>query len=452
MGKISLKKKMTYLHLTKLLLTVLLVCYCLFLLFYADLPKKLVLDARLEFSRLVTAFEDGRTEELENYKGVYLHNDGTVMKSTLEEYKEGEKVNLHRFSSVGFTGYQNKTHFFQSPVVLDGEQKGILVVEYSFGVGSILKYMGNGVFLPLLVLLLGIITVIMYERKLIIQDILNPAEELTVVMKQILKQDYQTRITYEYSGVMSELCHDLEALRDELCHTRQNEEKMKRSEKELLACISHDLKTPLASISGYVEGIKNRVVKTPEEIDSYLNIVMKKVTFISKLIDDILEHSKTELNEFSIEPAEVYSGGIFREILSDLSIDTARNGFLFTYSQIPDVIIYADKHRLSQAVNNIVGNSMKYTEKGGTIHVEFEVFDKELVVSIQDTGKGISVSDLPFIFDKFYRGEKARTLNIPGSGLGLNISRYIIEQHGGRIECDSVLDQGTTIRFSLKLI
>lgn len=452
MGKINLKRRITCLHMIELLLTILLACYSLFLLFYADLPKRLTLDARLEFSQLVTALEEGRTEELEQYQGIYLSNDGTVLKSTLKEYKEGRRYNLGQFSSLDFTGYHAGEHFFQSPVVSGNELNGILIVYYPFGVSSILKYIGNWIFLPLIMLLLGIAAAMIYERKLVIHDILDPAEELTFVIKQILKQDYQTLITYEYSGLMSELCHDLETLRDELYHTRLNEAKMKRSEKELLACISHDLKTPLASISGYVEGIKNQVVKTPDEIDYYLNIVMKKVKFISKLIDDILEHSKTELNEFSVNLSEIYSGEIFREILTDLSIDTARNGFVFTYSPIPEVLVYADKHRLSQAVNNIVGNSMKYTEKGGTIHVEFEVFDKELVISVQDTGKGISVGDLPFIFDKFYRGEKARTLNIPGSGLGLNISKYIIEQHGGQIECDSVLNQGTTIRFSLKLV
>lgn len=452
MGKADLKKRITCLHILQILFTVLLICYGLFLLLHADIPKKMTLEARLDFAQLTDAFEKGHTDALEHYRGVYLSTDGTVIKSTLPDYKEGSRIDLHRFSSADFSGYHDGDHFFQTPIISDGQQIGVLAVVYSFHTAGTLKSLGIGLFLPLILLFLAVTAAIVYERRLIIQDILVPAEELSAVMKQILEHDYQTKLSYEYSGVMSELCHDLEALRDELYHTCQNEEKMKRSEKELLACISHDLKTPLSSISGYVEGIKNQVVKTPDEIAQYLNIIMKKVKFISKLIDDILEHSKTELNEFTVEPEEVYSGSLFREILEDLSIDTARNGYEFAYENIPDVMVYADKHRLAQAMNNLVGNSMKYMNRGGAIHIDFQLYDKELVVSVKDNGKGISVKDLPFVFDKFYRGEKARTLNIPGSGLGLNITRYIIEQHGGRIECDSVLNEGTTIRFSLRLL
>ena len=116
-----------------------------------------------------------------------------------------------------------------------------------------------------------------------------------------------------------------------------------------------------------------------------------------------------------------------------------------------------DPDRIAPAGQNIVSNSVKYGGNHLQIEVEFEILEQEkerkiLIVSIRDNGKGIEATDLPFVFDLFYRGNKARTQNIPGSGMGLNIAKYIVEKHGGNMECDSIVGLGTTVSFSIPIL
>ncbi len=132
--------------------------------------------------------------------------------------------------------------------------------------------------------------------------------------------------------------------------------------------------------------------------------------------------------------------------------DIQGSGLELKVDEIPDVLLDIAPDRIFQVFQNIIGNSIKYTPKGGFIHIKFEQCRDALAVEITDNGQGIAATDIPFVFDRFYRGEKARTQKeIGGSGLGLSIVRSIIERYGGRVECDSVLGQGTSIRFLLPL-
>ncbi|WP_041710793.1 sensor histidine kinase [Clostridium pasteurianum] len=119
--------------------------------------------------------------------------------------------------------------------------------------------------------------------------------------------------------------------------------------------------------------------------------------------------------------------------------------------KIPNLVLNGDKKRLSQVMYNLVSNSIKYSKKGGTISIFFENTGRYIKVYVKDTGIGISSADIPFIFNKFYRAEKCRNQNIPGSGLGLSISKYILEAHGGFINCVESSSNGTTICFALPI-
>lgn len=119
--------------------------------------------------------------------------------------------------------------------------------------------------------------------------------------------------------------------------------------------------------------------------------------------------------------------------------------------EIPNVLLKVDKKRISEVIYNLVSNSIKYSKESSEISVYFEVTSNYLKVYVKDTGRGIASSDVPYIFNKFYRGEKSRNQNIPGSGLGLLISKYIVEAHGGFIECTGSLSKGTTMCFSLPI-
>lgn len=451
MGEVSIRKKMGMVSAVLIALIAAMAAYTLYLFGTLDSGSVILRDARITFHALEEQIAQGNLEALEDYRGVYIGNDGYVMKSTVPAYQEGSYAGLMRFSSVDGLTQERGKKYYEAPVLKSGVQVGTLIVELEAYKKTVFYNYGLLPFLPLFAIALAIIMLLILERRLQKRDVFDPVDELLAVTQKIRSNDFTTPISYDYGGEIGSLCHEVEALRDELAFAKKNGERLKKNEKELLACISHDLKTPLSSVSGYVEGIRSRVVTEQERIDRYLDIVIQKVKFISKLIDDILEQSKAELNEFPVVLDEVYASELFREIFNDLSMDVIKAGYTFTCGNIPDVMVYADRQRITQVLQNIISNAMKYTPDGGSIHAELGVYGRELVISIKDNGRGIAVNDQPFIFDKFYRGEKERNMDVPGSGLGLAIARYIVECHGGSIECDSILEEGTVIRFSVRL-
>ncbi|MDO5558504.1 MAG: HAMP domain-containing sensor histidine kinase [Oscillospiraceae bacterium] len=354
-----------------------------------------------------------------------------------------KSVNLHTLGSSG-------QKLYTVPLVRDGVQFATLAVDISTG-----RYTAGFVqLLPVLLLTLlilaGSFTAFFIILNTLKNDIFAPVKQLHTSTKSILSGNTGNEVRYDYDGEIGTLCHDFELMRAQLRDSFEREERMKSDEKLLMASISHDLKTPLATVQGYLESICLDIV-IGDQAKQYAIRALDKTMLLSKMTNDILEHSKAELNQLSINPEEVYSGRFFGEMLEGLASDAKTNGFTLTYSDIPDIIISLDRMRISQVMENLIGNAVKYGHKNGSINVDFSLEDNFLHVSVRDNGPGIPAVDLPFIFDKFYRGDKARTMNVPGSGLGLSIVRYIVSQHGGSIECDSVLGEGTCFEFCLKI-
>ena len=370
--------------------------------------------------------------------------DGKVIYSQGMEYNRGQLLNLHKLSIINASAYE-----YIIPVSQNNKQFGILLIKLNEKEYSKPIFYSVLLGFPVIFNLFVIIAFLYLLVKLLKQDVFYPIGELHTITKKIMDGDLSSPLIYDYDGEIGTLCHDFELMRSELQDSFKREQELKKKETLLLASISHDLKTPLASISGYVEGILYDVVEEKEDIKKYANIILNKAISLDKLVDDILEHSKTHLNQFTIIKREVYAKEFFDSLLWELSQDAQQKGFEFTYDSVPNILLSLDSKRIAQVIRNLTDNAMKYSQQFGKIHISFRLLDNMLIVSVKDNGKGISAADLPFIFDEFFRGDKARTQGIGGSGLGLNISKYIVEKHGGKIECDSILGVGTTITFSL---
>ncbi|MCH1966104.1 HAMP domain-containing histidine kinase [Paeniclostridium sordellii] len=392
------------------------------------------------------------------YNYAFINLKGEVIFSSLKDFKKEFRVNLENdigydnsFIQRASNGILNKLVRYSTPLVINNVQKGTIIIDVPI---EILENDYNyKKFIPLWIMLItiGLITIII--KRLIKVDMINPIKDIHKSAKNILRGNYNCKISYDYHGEVGEFCHDFEAMRDEIIVSKEKEERLRRSEKELLACISHDLKTPLSSILGYVEGIRDGIVCDEEGIKRYSNIIIKKSKELSKLIDDILEQSKTELNEMKIERKEMYSNDYLVETLMDISIDVAnKNMKLNVLGKIPRALIYIDEKRMNQVISNIISNAIKYSDLGKVIDIWVDDDINSITVNIKDYGSGISIGDIPFVFNKFYRGEKHRNTNISGSGLGLSISKYIVESHGGVIKCNSSLEEGTTISFTIPKI
>ena len=226
-----------------------------------------------------------------------------------------------------------------------------------------------------------------------------------------------------------------------------------KDNKELISNISHDLKTPITAIKGYVEGIRDGVADTPEKMDKYIRTIYNKATDMDKLIDELFLYSKLDSNSMNYSFAKLDLKEYFEDCVDEISLDLESKGIAFMYrNYVPEgTMIIADPEQLKRVINNIVGNSVKYM---GTEPGRIGIFIKDepefIQIEIQDNGKGIAKNELPHIFERCYRTDASRNSSKGGSGLGLSIAKKIIEEHGGKIWAVSVEGQGTTMCFVLR--
>lgn len=406
---------------------------------------------RVDFSSLLHQAESGAPLESGKLQYAFFDAKGNVLAASGTVYHKGENIDLHTLSGVSLKRDERGTVTFVSPVERGGTLDGLLLV---YAKSSAYRTV-NKVWILLLPFLLfcaaGTIWFLLRAHCLVNNDLLAPLSMLHDTTRRVLSGDYEARLRYDDSSETGALCHDFEAMRDELTAALRSEKELLNGDRLLLACVSHDLKTPLAAISGYAEEIRDGIAGSPEHSAALASLMLNKVGLLTRLIDDILEETKAQLGELAIVKGEVYAGALFREICGDLSLDASLAGISFTVGEIPQALLNVDRKRIAQVMQNLISNGIKYTPRGGSIDVRFSVQGRELITCVSDSGSGIAAGDLPYIFDRFYRGDAARTQNIPGSGLGLCIAKNIVERHGGRMECDSVLGSGTQMCFSLPL-
>jgi signal transduction histidine kinase len=402
------------------------------------------------------AYANDNIKNLTIYKYEYslISLEGEIIKTTEKEITTGDTQSLRM--NLAFDSWYEENNpkkvRYSTPLIINNKIVAIVRVIVpkseilNIGRGNHHKYITF-----IIIILLIIIIYLLYKiYTLMTIDVLNPISEMHRSAKGILTGDFSEKVSYDYYGEIGDFSHDFEAMRDTLMIARELEQKLKKSEKELIACISHDLKTPIASISGYCEGIIDGVVKEDVDIKRYSNIILKKARVLTKLIDDILEFSKAEINQMSINKEEIYWSTFFTAALEDLSMDVETTGRkLYLKGTLPNIIVNIDKKRIEQVLYNLIANSIKYTSSDGVITIAVKRDLGYLVISVHDNGVGIGESELPYVFNKFYRGEKHRNLDIPGSGLGLSIAKYIVERHGGSIDIKSSTQYGTEVTFSI---
>lgn len=420
-----------------------------------DYFKDITNSCRVLVSDQLNDISLGSEDEKEAYPYTIVALDGKVIKSTEKEPEDQIALNnlsLDNWQSVDEDGIVR----YSTPLIVEEKIESLVI--FSIPKADIVNLRSDKNFraifsLAALVFFSGIMFLLYRIYKVVNKDILKPIDEMHKSATEILKGNYLERVSYDYPGEIGQFSHDFESMRDGLVASSENERKLKTAEKELLACISHDLKTPLANISGYCEGIIDGVVKEDQDVKRYVGIILKKARVLTKLLDDILEFSKAEINQMSIKKQETYSEEFFTGLLEEASMDVVSSGRKFILQgEIPNLLINLDRDKVAQAINNIISNAVKYTTRSGIITIAFERISEGLRISIKDNGVGIAAEELPLVFNKFYRGEKHRNQNIPGSGLGLSIAKYIAEAHNGTIEMLSSKDKGTEVIIKIRNI
>ena len=303
----------------------------------------------------------------------------------------------------------------------------------------------------MIAIILQIYIQIMNNRKM-----LKPIREICKSANYIIAGNYDYEVlrvngTKVRGDEVGDLVYSFELMRDELKEKQIKEEQLKKSQQELISCISHDLKTPISTIKAYSEGLRDGIAKTEESKREYEEIIIRKTNLMNQMITELLEYSNAQLNQLDIIKKEVYFHTYFTEVMNELQGYAKQRKTEFTYEEkLDDRIVTIDPKRVTEVLYNLVENSIKYAGgEEGKIQITASESEGEVLIRVLDEGPGINADDIPYVFERFYRAEKSRTSSIPGSGLGLSICKYIIENMGGKIYCRNRKGKGCEIGFTI---
>jgi two-component system phosphate regulon sensor histidine kinase PhoR len=218
-----------------------------------------------------------------------------------------------------------------------------------------------------------------------------------------------------------------------------------------VANVSHELKTPLTSIKGFVEALQDGAIKDPEKSTRFLSIISHHTDRMNKIISDLLQLSQIESKEFELKMEPFSLKEVIEEVVFALrrSADQKSQNLEINV-HLTDQEVLGDKYRINQALTNLVDNAIKYTPEKGNIKIQTRDKDDFVEIAVVDDGIGIPKKDLSRIFERFYTIDNARSRELGGTGLGLSIVRHIIEAHGGKIIVESEMTKGSRFSFTLK--
>lgn len=305
--------------------------------------------------------------------------------------------------------------------------------------------------LTILACVIDVIAIVMWFW--IYKRILVPLDKMRIATKKIADGNFDYELDEKDFVEIPFLYNDFEKMRIKL---KENEEEKIISEnasRELVSNISHDLKTPLTAIRGYVEGILDGVASSPQKVRDYLTTIYNKTNDMTKLIDELLYYSRVSGNEFSYNFEKTNVKEFFDDYVKDLylELDTIRINFSYSANVDADTMIDIDREQIKRALNNIVANAVKYMDKEDPeIHFRVKETMDAINIRISDNGRGIDEKDLPHIFERFYRSDASRNTKLGGSGIGLSIVKKVIENHEGSVVAISKSGVGTDIDIVLK--
>ena len=290
----------------------------------------------------------------------------------------------------------------------------------------------------------------------IYRSIAVPLVKLRKATQNIKEGNLDFVLEVEGKDEFSQLCQDFEEMRKRLKESTEEKILMDKENKELISNISHDLKTPITAVKGYVEGIMDGVADTPEKMNRYVRTIYNKTNEMDHLINELTFYSKIDTNRIPYTFSKLNVEDYFSDCAEELGLEMETKGIELVYANYveKDVQVIADGEQIRRVIHNIISNAIKYMDKGkgmkGIIQIRVKDVGDFVQVEIEDNGKGIAAKDLPYIFDRFYRTDVSRNSSKGGSGIGLSIVKKIMEDHGGKVWATSRLGIGTIMYFVLR--
>ena len=270
-------------------------------------------------------------------------------------------------------------------------------------------------------------------------------------VEKISQGDLNTEIEVVGDDEFSSMAAGLNQMTRDIRSLMDKEREAERSKNELITNVAHDLRTPLTSIIGYLELLSNGTPMTPEMEKKYIDIAYTKAKRLEKLIEDLFGFTKLNYGKISMKVSKVDIIKLLSQLLEEFYPSFAEKNLVYELrSNVPAKVITADGNLLARLFDNLINNAIKYGAEGKKILVDVEADDAVVTVSVTNYGYVIPASELPFLFNKFYRVERSRSSATGGTGLGLAIAKNIVDMHGGDIRVASDLN-GTVFTVRLKV-
>ncbi|MEX3744245.1 sensor histidine kinase [Lysinibacillus xylanilyticus] len=328
-------------------------------------------------------------------------------------------------------------------------QDVLLLVKKSSPVNTILLLI-SGV---LCFLIIGLALYIVLKAK---KEILLPLDHLKKSTEEIVKGNYEQKTVNPRVDEIGELYAVFDQMRLEIKNLTIQRDEQEQNQKKLISSISHEVRTPLTTIKAYLDAISEGICPDMDSLMSYIQIMQTNTEKMSRLIDDLFIHTLKELGHIPVNLTEQYSKDVFTNILHPIRHYVQTTGIHFIETEsIPNVLIQVDKHRLEQVLSNLITNALKHTTKGDSITISIHIENQLLNINVIDNGNGMLPQDMPFIFERYFRGIQATgetAVKNEGAGLGLSICKHIMEAHNGSISFKSKQNEGTTFTLTLPIM
>ena len=353
------------------------------------------------------------------------------------------------FAATLYGFSQSQAQKAQAVTESDGTVYDISITDSADSQGRV-HVMAKDLFISAFVILISVALVV---GLWVYRSIAVPLVKLKKATQNIKEGNLDFVLDVEGKDEFSELCQDFEEMRRRLKESTEEKSLMEKENRELISNISHDLKTPITAVKGYVEGIMDGVADTQEKMDRYVRTIYNKTNEMDHLINELTFYSKIDTNRIPYTFSKLNVEDYFADCSEEVGLELETRGIELVYANYveKDVMVIADGEQIRRVIHNIISNAIKYMDKPkGIIQIRIKDVGDFIQIEIEDNGKGIGPKDLPYIFDRFYRTDVSRNSSKGGSGIGLSIVKKILEDHGGKVWATSRLGIGTIMYFVLR--
>ena len=353
------------------------------------------------------------------------------------------------FAATLYVFSQSQAQKAQAVTESDGTVYDISITDSADSQGRV-HVMAKDLFISAFVILISVALVV---GLWVYRSIAVPLVKLKKATQNIKEGNLDFVLDVEGKDEFSELCQDFEEMRRRLKESTEEKSLMEKENRELISNISHDLKTPITAVKGYVEGIMDGVADTQEKMDRYVRTIYNKTNEMDHLINELTFYSKIDTNRIPYTFSKLNVEDYFADCSEEVGLELETRGIELVYANYveKDVMVIADGEQIRRVIHNIISNAIKYMDKPkGIIQIRIKDVGDFIQIEIEDNGKGIGPKDLPYIFDRFYRTDVSRNSSKGGSGIGLSIVKKILEDHGGKVWATSRLGIGTIMYFVLR--